>query len=444
MKGMWLSLLWLSFVLDLGSSGPFIEGKIHWCDSSGRWKGYAHCPLLLKTHGSIRKSISILPMSSQQTLPKQKSVVAQVNEFTSRETSNSKDENSTHRPRVVFFDEARFPVSIADIRNASLQRGWDGNHCCRNGKQEYRLGWYLQQFLKLYAVDVIPDIQDYLVVDADVIFFLPLTSCERKKGTIHAWKRSSSGCSAITKKHYIGYLVAGNARGLFPKTLRTWIRLFWKWREDSIEGLAELLIICFLSVKSYPLCSIHCRLAAWHGGEDYAWWRYIVDMIDTSRVSSFSEYVLYFTFARRSFRRVLYYAIWCLMRGSQMEVIKWTGVYFISAIPMDVDKPLLSRVVSLMATYLVWESTGDNFCTKNSPKKCSEWRPNEEKCPFPVYTAFHRYKIEGGSEERRWMAAANFFEKEDKIWWEYHSSEASFRWSTWWLLLLVCIRNCLK
>ena len=70
----------------------------------------------------------------------------------------------------------------------------------------------------------------------------------------------------------------------------------------------------------------------------------------------------------RSFRRVLYYAIWCLMRGSQMEVIKWTGVYFISAIPMDVDKPLLSRVVSLMATYLVWKVQGIIFALK-SPQR---------------------------------------------------------------------------
>ena len=112
---------------------------------------------------------------------------------------------------VVFFDEARFPVSIADIRNASLQRGWDGNHCCRNGKQEYRLGWYLQQFLKLYAVEVIPDIRDYLVVDADVIFFSTFDVVRAQEGYIYTPGKGPSGCSSDYKETLQHYMVSPHA-----------------------------------------------------------------------------------------------------------------------------------------------------------------------------------------------------------------------------------------
>lgn len=434
MKGMWLSLLWLSLLswtsarVDHLLREKYIDAIVVVGEKDMPIVRY--CLRHMVRYVKHLHTAYVVAADTTQA----KSVVAQVNEFTSRETSNSKDENSTHRPRVVFFDEARFPVSIADIRNASLQRGWDGNHCCRNGKQEYRLGWYLQQFLKLYAVEVIPDIRDYLVVDADVIFFSTFDVVRAQEGYIYTPGKGPSGCSSDYKETLHRILGGGKRTGIVPKNLTDLNTIVLKMKRGLDRrpcGIAHHML--FKREVLSSLLNTLQRLAAWHGGEDYAWWRYIVDMIDTSRVSSFSEYVLYFTFAREIFPSsfVLRNLVFNAGKPNGGNKVDWSIFYFsdsngrgqASAVTRCFFNGDLSRL----------KSTGDNFCTKISPKKCSEWRPNEvlpeypEKCPFPVYTAFHRYKIEGGSEERRWMAAANFFEKEDKIWWEYHSSEASFR-----------------
>lgn len=60
-------------------------------------------------------------------------------------------------PDTVFVDEARFPFGLAEVR-AMLGT-------------ERRAGWYLQQLLKLYFPQVVPEsLPRYLVIDADTIF----------------------------------------------------------------------------------------------------------------------------------------------------------------------------------------------------------------------------------------------------------------------------------
>ena len=64
-----------------------------------------------------------------------------------------------------WFDEADYPFTKQDLIRAIL------------GKEESPLksGWIYQQFLKLYAPFVIPNISsNVLIVDADVIFFRPV------------------------------------------------------------------------------------------------------------------------------------------------------------------------------------------------------------------------------------------------------------------------------
>ena len=52
--------------------------------------------------------------------------------------------------RVVLFDEERFPMSLLSVKeHLKKKRNWNGEICCRDGVPENRLGWYLQQFLKL-------------------------------------------------------------------------------------------------------------------------------------------------------------------------------------------------------------------------------------------------------------------------------------------------------
>lgn len=49
------------------------------------------------------------------------------------------------------------------------------NHGCPN----YRCGWYLQQLIKLYAGEIIPDILErYLVIDSDTFFLKPVSFIE--------------------------------------------------------------------------------------------------------------------------------------------------------------------------------------------------------------------------------------------------------------------------
>lgn len=65
-------------------------------------------------------------------------------------------------PGCITVSENIFPFSIQTVAN-------------HHGKQS-RNGWYLQQLLKLYAGQIIPDILDkYLVIDSDTYFMKPTT-----------------------------------------------------------------------------------------------------------------------------------------------------------------------------------------------------------------------------------------------------------------------------
>lgn len=80
---------------------------------------------------------------------------------------------------VEFVDERQFPFQREDIdQRFQVPR---------------RSGWYLQQLLKLYAAKQIPELlENFLIVDADVVFHRPVQFFERGRiqfnvGTEH-WK----------------------------------------------------------------------------------------------------------------------------------------------------------------------------------------------------------------------------------------------------------------
>ncbi len=57
-------------------------------------------------------------------------------------------------PDTILVPESAFPFSMSDLKDLGIRSD--------------RLGWYLQQLLKLYAAEVIPDLSDnYMVWDAD-------------------------------------------------------------------------------------------------------------------------------------------------------------------------------------------------------------------------------------------------------------------------------------
>ena len=84
--------------------------------------------------------------------------------------------------KAEWFDEKLFPFSKKSV--AFYLNNCDGQKTAEylNAK-EPRVGWYLQQLLKLYAPYVIPDIsKNVLHLDADTIFLNPVTFYNSKNG----------------------------------------------------------------------------------------------------------------------------------------------------------------------------------------------------------------------------------------------------------------------
>lgn len=74
---------------------------------------------------------------------------------------------------VEWFDEALYPFSKRDIMLEIFQDTAQAESYME--MKNNRVGWIFQQFLKLYALFVIPDISDnVLIVDSDTIFLKPL------------------------------------------------------------------------------------------------------------------------------------------------------------------------------------------------------------------------------------------------------------------------------
>lgn len=79
--------------------------------------------------------------------------------------------------RVVFVDEKSFPFngsSVADVMIESVKH--KGVYPLDNGKSPFeralwaRIGWFLQQLLKIYAGKVL-HLQDYVLLDSDIVWF---------------------------------------------------------------------------------------------------------------------------------------------------------------------------------------------------------------------------------------------------------------------------------
>jgi len=71
--------------------------------------------------------------------------------------------------KAEWFDEKNYPFSLQDLKKELFK-----NTSYEINKQYSRLGWILQQLLKLYAFKVIPGLSsNLLVLDADTIFLRP-------------------------------------------------------------------------------------------------------------------------------------------------------------------------------------------------------------------------------------------------------------------------------
>ncbi|MCA9770722.1 hypothetical protein KC460_05120 [Candidatus Dependentiae bacterium] len=73
-----------------------------------------------------------------------------------------------------WFDEKKYPFSRIDIATYIFKDKQKTKNYLT--KRKNRIGWIFQQLLKLYALFVVPDISDdILVLDADTIFLRPIT-----------------------------------------------------------------------------------------------------------------------------------------------------------------------------------------------------------------------------------------------------------------------------
>ena len=58
---------------------------------------------------------------------------------------------------VVWYDEKLYPFTMGDVKSLLAC----GGSC----------GWYFQQLLKLYAARTLPGVRDFVIFDADLIFY---------------------------------------------------------------------------------------------------------------------------------------------------------------------------------------------------------------------------------------------------------------------------------
>ncbi len=82
-----------------------------------------------------------------------------------------------------WFDEKQFPFNKTDIALAlfSSKKKADSYLSSENN----RTGWLFQQLIKLYAMQVIPNLSsNVLLLDADTIFLSPITFINEKRGAI--------------------------------------------------------------------------------------------------------------------------------------------------------------------------------------------------------------------------------------------------------------------
>ncbi|MDE3045945.1 MAG: hypothetical protein KGJ02_04805 [Verrucomicrobiota bacterium] len=80
-----------------------------------------------------------------------------------------------------WFDEANYPFSPEDLALEIFHGDAEAAHTFLTAPNT-RIGWIYQQFLKLYAPLVIPDISsNVLILDSDVIFLKPLAFMDAKR-----------------------------------------------------------------------------------------------------------------------------------------------------------------------------------------------------------------------------------------------------------------------
>lgn len=168
-----------------------------------------------------------------------------------------------------WFAEARFPFSKEEIASEIL-RG-DAKAVRKFlSKKPSRIGWIFQQFLKLYAPFVIPDISsNVLIVDADVVFLRPVVFLEAM----------GAPCLNVATEHHRPYFE--QMQRLLPGLVRVY---------PEHSGVVHHMLF-----QKPVLEDLFGEIRSVHQMEP---WKAIARAIDVREIhgSCLSEYELYFNF----------------------------------------------------------------------------------------------------------------------------------------------------
>lgn len=170
-----------------------------------------------------------------------------------------------------WFDEAGYPFTKEDLAYEIFH----GNRKkCKKflSRKHSRIGWIFQQFLKLYAPFVIPDISsNVLIVDADLIFIKPLSFMNEKGEPFFN----------IAKEYHVPYFE--HMKRVLPDLVKV---------DPKMSGITHhMLFQKPLLEDLFSLISQKHKTAPWKA---------LCRTIDPAQVkhSCLSEYELYFNFAR--------------------------------------------------------------------------------------------------------------------------------------------------
>ncbi len=172
-----------------------------------------------------------------------------------------------------WFDERLFPFSKQQLAEEIFHGDTEAAQRFLNDPMS-RIGWIYQQLLKLYAPLVIPNISpNVLILDADVIFFRPVSFMDRNGGPLFTF-----GFPYECVPAYIEH-----AKKLLPDFQRV---------HPHHSGIAHHMLFQKPIVEN-----LLQDIANYHGIEA---WRAICRCIDTREIfACLSEYELYFNYALR-------------------------------------------------------------------------------------------------------------------------------------------------
>lgn len=205
-----------------------------------------------------------------------------------------------------WFDEKNYPFTQEDIALELFNHDHDAaKHYI--AQPHSRIGWIYQQFLKLYALFVIPQISsNILIIDADTIFLNPVAFIDQEG---HAYYNSGRG-------HHEPFFTFG------ARLLTGFSKVF-----EEHSGIAHHMVF-----QRAIMEDLFATITATHQQEP---WKALCACIDHKELegSALSEYELYFNFAFSKTKQVhLRRLEWANIKfdAKQIKAFTHQGYHYVS------------------------------------------------------------------------------------------------------------------